>query len=65
MFIHENFCDDENKWRVFPVGGDPDHWAAVALLQSAAKDLNKHTVRQLVSWGEEYIDAVLLAKRTR
>lgn len=63
MFIHKNFGDDKNMWRVFPVGGDPDHWAAVALLQSVAKDLDKHTVRRLVPWGEEYIDAVLLAKR--
>jgi putative GTP pyrophosphokinase len=65
MFIHKNFGDDKNKWRVFPVGGDPDHWAAVALLQSVAKDLDKDTVRRLVLWGEEYIDAVLLAKRIR
>ena len=65
IFIHKNFGDDKNKWRVFPVGGDPDHWATVALLQSAARDLDKHKVRRLVPWGEEYIDAVLLAKRNR
>jgi putative GTP pyrophosphokinase len=65
MFIHKKFGDSKNKWIVFPVGGDPDHWATVALLQLAAKDLDKDTVRRLVSWGEEYIDAVLLAKRTR
>ena len=65
LFIHKNFGDDENKWRVFPVGGDPDHWAAVALLQSVAKDLDKHKARQLVPWSRGYIDTVLLAKRNR
>jgi putative GTP pyrophosphokinase len=65
MFIHKNFGDDKNKWRVFPVGGDPDHWAAVALLQSVAKDLDKHKARQLVPWSRGYIDTVLLAKRNR
>ena len=60
-FIHRKFGKGKNKWRIFPVGGDPDHWAAVALLQLAAKDLDKHKVRRLVPWSEEYIDAVLLA----
>lgn len=44
MRIHKKFGDDKNKWRVFPVGGDPDHRAAVALLHSVAKDLDTHTV---------------------
>ena len=65
IFIHRNFGDDKIKWSVFPVGGDPDHWATVALLQSAAKDLDKHKVSRLVPWGAEYIDTVLVAKRNR
>ena len=65
MFIHKNFGDDKNKWRVFPVGGDSDHWAAVALLQSVAKTLDTHTVRQLLPWSEEYIVSVLSAKHTK
>ena len=63
-FIHEKFGEGKSQWSIFPVAGDPDHWATVALLQSVAKDLSTQELRRLVSWGEEYLNAVISARHT-
>ena len=63
-FIHEKFGESKSKWSIFPVEGVPDHWATVALLQSVAKDLSTQELRRLVSWGEEYLNAVISARHT-
>lgn len=63
-FIHEKFGEGKSQWSISPVAGDPDHWATVALLQSVAKDLSTQELRRLVSWGEEYLNAVISARHT-
>ena len=63
-FIHEKFGESKSQWSIFPVAGDPDHWATVALLQSVAKDLSVQKLRRLVPWGEEYLNAVISARHT-
>lgn len=62
-FIHEQFGEGKHQWSVFPVGGDPDHWATVALLQSVARDRGSKDLRRLVSWSDEYFNAVVSASQ--
>lgn len=63
IFMDKNFGKDKNKWMVFPVGGDSDHWSTVALLQSVVKDFKRKDLRQLVSWGDKYFETVVSASQ--
>lgn len=62
-FIHERYGESKHQWAIYPVGGDPDHWATVTLLQSVARDRESKQLRQLVSWGDEYFNTVVTASR--
>jgi len=62
-FIHEQFGEGKDQWSIFPVGGDPDHWATVALLQSQVRSRKRKDLRQLVPWSDKYFDAVVSASK--